>query len=124
MSWTPYLQSPWPPFHLERILGADDRGSTVAGSASGDFESASALLAMQSRENHGQRGTLPTQGMTALMTAIWQAEAMGVYSLYRLAVIMLAEMGLSMGLSASVTKTLGDCMPQVRIFYPTVPERV
>ena len=56
MSWTPYLQSPWPPFHLERILGADDRGPTVAGSASGDFESASALLAMQSRENHGQRG--------------------------------------------------------------------
>lgn len=47
------------------------------------------------------------------MEAIWSAEIRGMFSYYRIAVVLLADIGLDMNLSLTCLAWLDDIFPQV-----------
>jgi anaphase-promoting complex subunit 5 len=48
------------------------------------------------------------------MEAIWSAEFRGMYSYYRIAVVLLADVGLELGLAHSGRALIEEVLPQVQ----------
>lgn len=50
-----------------------------------------------------------------LLRALWEAEYQGRFSLYRLGIVLLADVGLEFMMTKWSTSILDDVMPQVRV---------
>lgn len=61
-----------------------------------------------------QRSGGPTLGTEPLLTALGEAKATGNWALHRVGIVMLADVGLSLGMASTVRETLEECLPQVR----------
>lgn len=48
-----------------------------------------------------------------LMEGIWITEFRGLYGLHRTAVVMLADVGIELGMAKSAAKSIEACLPQV-----------
>ncbi|EJD53043.1 hypothetical protein AURDEDRAFT_157608 [Auricularia subglabra TFB-10046 SS5] len=57
----------------------------------------------------------PTMGTEPLMTALGEAKASGHWALYRVGVVMLADIGLDSGIASTVRETLEECLPQLML---------
>ena len=66
-----------------------------------------------SRPLFSQARDQPIPALRPLMEAIWSAEIRGMFSYYRIAVVLLADIGLDMNLSLTCLAWLDEVFPQV-----------
>ena len=52
-----------------------------------------------------------------LMEGLWITEFRGLYGLHRTAVVMLADIGIELGMARSAARMIEECWPQVGVFF-------
>lgn len=60
-----------------------------------------------------QRANEPTPSLHVLLSALWDSEFAGHFRYYRIAVVLLADVGLELGTEGKSLQWLQDIMPQV-----------